>query len=508
MAARRPGVHPHMRGLLPYLDLTLRLHFRQKLALFYSFLFPLIFLGAFRALYRWEAVPLARHVGELLAVVVLSGACLGLPVILVSERERGVWRRYRLAPVPTATLITGMITARFILLVASAVLLLALATVAGMPFPDHPFQLALGFAVVAFTFSGLGLLLAMIANSVPAAQALGQCVFLPMLVFGGVVVQPATLPVWAQILSTYLPGRYAVDLLQTCANGDGLASEGFALIALLGVGAAAFVSSVRMFRWDTQARRESGRGVAWAGVTALALVAVGLASTRFTNIGPMGPSAAALAAIKESPYGTGAEPTPKANPAPAQAVATVATPPPPPVQTAPVVTAPQPKTWRDLTPAELAAINIVLPPDDGVVAPMPAPGETPDADTLAWLDYIRPKLPDWESGKVEDPVQRVRNYLYAAAVPDVVQMDPFERFFGPLILDHLIATTPRDDLAKILGWIVLNPVHGSLMAADNVMALGIEVRTSEFEAIRERARYYAMKFLLRVQALPPAPVQP
>ena len=52
-----------MRGLLPYLDLTLRLHFRQKLALFYSFLFPLIFLGAFRALYRWETVPLARHVG-------------------------------------------------------------------------------------------------------------------------------------------------------------------------------------------------------------------------------------------------------------------------------------------------------------------------------------------------------------------------------------------------------------------------------------------------------------
>ncbi len=493
-----------MRGLLSYLDLTLRLHFRQKLALFYSFLFPLIFLGAFRALYRWETVPLARHVGELLTVVILSGACLGLPVILVSERERGVWRRYRLAPVATSTLITGMIAARFVLLVASALLLLALAVMVGMPVPDHPGQLAIGFTLVAFTFSGLGLLLGMIANSVPAAQALGQCVFLPMLVFGGVVVQVASLPVWAQQLSTYLPGGYAVDLLQACANGDGLASEGFALIALLGVGTAAFVSAIRMFRWDSQGRRESGRGVAWAGLTALALVIIGLTSSRYAGRSPVGPSAAVAKAMIETPavVETLAQPAATANvsaPAPESSA---------PAATAPVRTAASPRTWRDLSTAELAAIELVLPPDDGVVAPMPLPGENPDAETIAWLDYIRPKLPSWESGRVDDPVQRVRNFLYAAAVPDVVQMDPFERFFPPVILDHLVATTPREDLAKILGWIVQNPVHGSLAAADNVMALGIEVRTSEFDAVRERARFYAMKFLLRVRDLPPAPAQP
>lgn len=493
-----------MRGLLPYLDLTLRLHFRQKLALFYSFLFPLIFLGAFRALYRWETVPLARHVGELLTVVILSGACLGLPVILVSERERGVWRRYRLAPVATSTLITGMIAARFVLLVASALLLLALAVMVGMPIPDHPGQLAIGFTLVAFTFSGLGLLLGMIANSVPAAQALGQCVFLPMLVFGGVVVQVASLPVWAQQLSTYLPGGYAVDLLQACANGDGLASEGFALIALLGVGTAAFVSAIRMFRWDSQGRRESGRGVAWAGLTVLALALVGLTAHRQTDRRPVGPSAALAKALTETPALIA---TPPSNATPAVPAA------PGPGLAAPLaaVTTPagaSPRTWQDLTPAELGAINLVLPPDEGVVAPMPLPGETPDADTIAWLDYIRPKLPGWESGQVDDPVQRVRNFLYAAAVPDVVQMDPFERFFPPVILDHLIATTPREDLRRILGWIVLNPVHGSLAAADNVLALGIEVRTNEFDAVRERARYYAMKFLLRVNPPTPPEAQP
>ena len=56
---------------------------------------------AFYVLYRYEKVPLARHMGELLTVTILGGACFGLPTTMVSERERGVWRRYRLAPVAT-----------------------------------------------------------------------------------------------------------------------------------------------------------------------------------------------------------------------------------------------------------------------------------------------------------------------------------------------------------------------------------------------------------------------
>ena len=71
------------------------------MALLYSYLFPTIFLVAFWVLYRFEQVPLVRHVGELLTVTALGGACFGLPTTMVSERERGVWRRYRLTPVAT-----------------------------------------------------------------------------------------------------------------------------------------------------------------------------------------------------------------------------------------------------------------------------------------------------------------------------------------------------------------------------------------------------------------------
>ena len=96
-----------MNGFLEQLRLSLVLHFRNRMALFYGYLFPTIFLVAFWVLYRHERVPIARHLGELLTIGVLGGACFGLPTTMVSERERGVWRRYRLAPVATWSVVAS-----------------------------------------------------------------------------------------------------------------------------------------------------------------------------------------------------------------------------------------------------------------------------------------------------------------------------------------------------------------------------------------------------------------
>ena len=73
----------HMHAALQQLRISLTLHYRNKMALIYSYLFPLIFLLAFYVLYRHERVVLARHMGELLTVSVLGGACFGLPTTMV-----------------------------------------------------------------------------------------------------------------------------------------------------------------------------------------------------------------------------------------------------------------------------------------------------------------------------------------------------------------------------------------------------------------------------------------
>src|SRR5205814_5536299 len=96
-----------------------------------------------------------------------------------------------------------------------------------------PVQLLIAFIFVAFAFLGLGLLIAALADNVPAVQALGQAVFLPMIMIGGVGVPLRVLPNWAQQVAGFFPGRYAVEALQPCFNGNGLRHAGFGLVALI-----------------------------------------------------------------------------------------------------------------------------------------------------------------------------------------------------------------------------------------------------------------------------------
>ncbi len=520
-----------MDALLHQLAISLRLHARNKMALLYSYLFPTIFLVAFWVLYRFEEVPLVRHVGELLTVTALGGACFGLPTTMVSERERGVWRRYRLTPVSTATLVSGTVAARYILLVVAALLQLVLALGLGMPLPRHPLDLFVAFTVVAFAFIGLGLVIAMMADNVPAVQALGQCIFLPMLIIGGVAVPLASLPDWAQRLSGFFPGRYAVEALQSCVTGSGLGAAGFSVLALVLIGAAGCVAGAKMFRWDAEQRFAASPGKAWVAVALAAWVAVGVTSEtqgrRVARTLPATvPATLPPAATPDAQPQVGAAPaivapTPAPNPTPTPAptppVPAVAPPPaavakapaavdtpaaspgPPPRSGATPGTNP-PATWQEVTMADIDRDLIFsrLPPDSGVVTPIAPLAEDPDETTAAQLDKMRVALPSWSPGKVSDPVQRVRNFLYVAAVPDVFQMQELERFIPLVVYERIQEDIPKDDLIKILYWIATHPFDGDDKAVDELRPLGLFNGPADMEQTRGRLSVYAVKLLGRI----------
>jgi ABC-2 type transport system permease protein len=556
-----------MDAFLQQLRITLRLHFRNRMAILYSYLFPTIFLIAFWVLYRYERVPLARHMGELLTVTALGGACFGLPTTMVSERERGVWRRYRLAPIATGTLLASTVLARYVLLVLAGVLQVGLAMLVGMPLPEHPFELWLAFTCVSFALLGLGLVIATLADNVPAVQALGQCIFLPMLIIGGVAVQLASLPPWAQHVSAFFPGRYAVEAMQACVTGEGIDSVRFSLLALLLIGAAGSLAGIKMFRWDAQQRFATRPGKAWIAVALAAWVAVGLmaeargivavgeTATRTLDtalppplVEPAAPSlsSAERAATSTIPPSTApAEPAPpqrapvparpapdtsEAGPgtgragregAPAAGVtapdARAAAPPPAAAEPAPARPAPstaptpssepspatspppEPATWRDVTPAHIEQVVFSrLPNDAGVVSPIAPIDEPLDPDLEAEVEEVRSRLPAWGPGQVADPVQKVRNYLYVAAVPDVFQL-PVERHVPHVVFERIKADVPQEDLIKILFWIATHPSGGDDSAVDDLRSAGLRTGgPMDIEQTRERVMLYALKLLGRV----------
>ncbi len=523
-----------MRGVWTHFATGLRLHFRNTMALLYGYLFPVIFLIAFWVLYRHEPVPLIRHFGELLTITILGGACLGLPTTIVSERERGVWRRYRLAPVSTATLVVSTVAARYVILISAALLQMALAAAIGMPAPRHPFDLWLAFTFVAFAFIGLGLVLAMLADNVPAVQALGQSIFLPMLIIGGVAVPLASLPEWAQRASSFLPGRYAVEALQATATGDGVSIRDFSLMALTVIGIAGCFTAMRLFRWESGQRFAVREGKAWVALALAAWVAVGLAAEvrgRSRAIGqtaaatpppdvllpvappapeppapspapiaePSRPDAAPPAAPSSQPPDTSATAKPKPTPPAPEASSPATGPPPPPPGGSTAKPQLGPGTWPEVTLKHIEADLVFdrLPSDGGIVTPIAAADEMPDQDQSSQLDLIWSELPYWWPGRVRDPVQRVRNYLFIPAVIDVFQMS-IERFVPALIFERLQTDIPKDDLIKILYWIAIHPDQGSDEALDQLRPFGIGNGPSDVDEVRQRAAVYGVKLLGRL----------
>ena len=538
-----------MHAFLHQLRVSLSLHFRNRMALIYGYLFPTMFLIAFWVLYRYDRVPLARHMGELLTVTALGGACFGLPTTMVSERERGVWRRYRLAPVRTGTLLSSTIAARYVLLVLAGLLQVALAMLIGMPLPNHPLDLWIAFTFVAFALMGLGLVIATLADNVPAVQALGQCIFLPMLIIGGVAVQLTSLPEWVQHLSAFFPGRYAVEAMQTSVTGAGLGVMRFSLLALLLTGLAGFVAGIRMFRWDAEQRFVERGGKAWVALALAARAAVGVLAEARGRIGPVAivaeytppaqpderlvpqtttppappPEPAPPAAVPggasppdearpapppEAPRAGAGRPAPESSGKPAPQPR-AATPPPaaangkapaqPSTKGPPEPLLPEPASWQQVTPAHIEEVMFErLPSDSGVVSPIARADEPMEPELETELEEVRTRLVTWGPARVAEPVQRVRNLLYVAAVPDVFQI-PLERYVPHVVFERLQGDVPKEDLIKILFWVATHPAGGDDSAVDDLRSAGIPVNgPGDMEQARERVMLYALKLLGRL----------
>jgi hypothetical protein len=448
---------------------------------------------------------------------VLGGTCFGLPTSLVAERERGIWRRYRLAPVSAARLVGGTLAARYVIALSAGLLQLGLAMAIGMTAPEHPLDLFVAYTAVTFAFLGLGLVIAAMADTVPAVQALGQCLFLPMLIIGGVAIPLVSLPDWAQHLSAFFPGRYAVEALQESVNGGGLVESQFSLMALLIIGLSALVAGAALFRWDAQQKFALRSGKSWIAVALAGWVVVGVLAEWSDRI--LVPAEAAEPAAAESLAVTTPTPAAPAAVTPAATPPTTTTPavaaasntepavvpslnPTPGLEPDPVpVTSALPGTWQALTLAkieeEIYFTN--LPPDEGVVAPISPPDETPPPDVQPWLTEIERRLPNWEPAQESDRVQRLRNILYVAAVPDSLQIAPLENYIPRVVFSYIETLAPKDELIRMLAWIALNPGDGDLVAVSTLgEVVGFPVNDPDPDGVRERTALYAVKLLGRL----------
>ena len=501
-----------MRALAAHLRVAMRLGWRNRLALLYGYLFPVIFLLSFLVLYRIENPPLIRHMGELLTIGLLGGACFGLPTMLVSERERGVWRRYQMTPVSTGSLVASTLAARYVTLISALLLQLLLAMAIGRWTPAHPVNLLVAASLVAVAFMGLGLVIAALADTVPAVQALGQCVFLPMLILGGVAIQPENLPDWVLPITAFFPGRYAVETIQASVNGDGLLRSGFPIAALVVIGAAAVLAGVKLFRWDAGKRRLSLPNKSWIALALGSWILVGVLAIQRNELTPerraavpaaraTGPLVSPIGRVTREAVGRDQTVTvPNTHPPPvpasvqAQAPAAAA----PAERTGAPSTTSSAEGWRALTRFDFAALAAQeVPPDDGDVSPVAPDGQAPVGSSAQIFTRVTSALPKWAPGHVANRAQRVRNYLLLLGVADFSQ-SPVERFLPAAMLEHLLTEFNPEELAQLVCWVALHTDEGDLSALSDPVLVDLGAKSVDREEVRTRTYYYGVKLMRRL----------
>jgi hypothetical protein len=291
-----------------------------------------------------------------------------------------------------------------------------------------------------------------------------------MLMIGGVAVQLESLPAWAQHIAAFFPGRYAVDVLQASATGTGLSRVGFDFLALGLIGLAGSIAAAGMFRWD----RSFAPNKAWVAVALGMWLVVGVLAEWQGRI-------TVQTAQDTQDVGTARNYTVS--------------------KAAPVPEA----SWQDVTDADYDKIAFShLPPDTGIISPVSRADEVPDPVIMPELDRIRDALSGWAPGNVADPVQRTRNLLMLAAVPDILQMEQVERFVPRLVFARLQAVIPPRDLPKILYWIAMHPDDGDDAAIHQLQAFGLPDVTGPAKPARGRIMLYAFKLLGRLTGhIPP-----
>lgn len=245
---------------------------REPTAAFFTFIFPALLLTIFASI--WGSQPMGGGEGMYGALVFKAGtkyidvifpgftgfviANLGLnsiPVFLAHQRESGYFRAIQVSPVALRTVMLVRMGVYGVTFLASYLLLYA---VARLVF-DVQFHGSLSLFVLANIVSfvaivAVGFLIGGLFHSPQTTQAVASIAFFLLYFSSGAAIPRWDFPDWLFRLTEFNPLTHVVELLTRIWLGmppDTWWSFG---TVVMGLGAVAFLLTIRTFKWDVVRR--------------------------------------------------------------------------------------------------------------------------------------------------------------------------------------------------------------------------------------------------------------
>ena len=266
-----------MRTILTLAAVRIRITLRNKTFLFFSLIMPLAIFFLYGSVFaRGKPEAVAYLMGPILSFTVM-GTFWGLSIQLVTWREQGILRRFRLAPIAASSMIVSSILANYLLIVPTVLLELFLARFIYHVTSFGNLISVFVLVILGITaFGAMGLVVASVTNTMQETQIINQLLWFALIFLSGATVPLAVLPHMVQRIGLFLPATYFVYGLQRAMLADAqlytLGTVVFSLIAWAAL--AAFISS-QLFRWEPEAKLPRNAKL-WAVATILPFVLLGI----------------------------------------------------------------------------------------------------------------------------------------------------------------------------------------------------------------------------------------
>jgi ABC-2 type transport system permease protein len=263
----------------------MRLATRTPVFLFFSVGMPLaLLLGVCGFVARGRPYLVPYVLSSVLALTVM-GSFWGLSMQLVTYREMGILRRFRLAPIGPGALLASSILSNYFLTLPTVIAQFLLARwLFHMPQWGNLLSAFVMVTLGTITFASLGLIVASVTNTAQETQMINQALWFLFLFLSGATIPLPTFPGWLQRVALYVPATYLVAGLERAMVGqESIFHLGANILSLAGCAAVALIISHQLFRWDPGSKAPR-RAKLWAASTILPFVLLGLWETHYGGL--------------------------------------------------------------------------------------------------------------------------------------------------------------------------------------------------------------------------------
>ncbi|MFL5909400.1 MAG: ABC transporter permease [Gaiellaceae bacterium] len=218
--------------------------FRNRQSRFFTVALPIIFLVIFVSVFGNDRLgprgikASTYYVPGISALAVIAGSFVNLVISVTAQRETGVLKRRRAAPVPAWVLIAARaLTAVVVALGVMTVLLLLGRFAYGVTLPSRTLTGVFVTAVVgAIAFVCLGFAFTTAIKTEDAAQPMVQAVMLPLYFISGIFIPNVSLPRWLRDVAEVFPVQHLADGLHhafdPATRGTGIVWSDLGVLAL------------------------------------------------------------------------------------------------------------------------------------------------------------------------------------------------------------------------------------------------------------------------------------